>query len=405
MFVMGNGSAVGLKDSVLDIVGAFVDTKPKMMPDLSISKVTLRKIADPTEDFNYYRYYANVIVQNNGGDIENEQVKLSAGSGQQQLFLKNSDEGFSLEQGQKYVLDRYELLFDANYNGGEVEFLLQVVSGRDADSANNKKKAEVLELPAKVDGIELETVKESGEYFIHFEENAEFYDHEVEIYLGHLEAGGDYAETSSGTGRYSYERLAIDREILLETNFEEVEYDQVDSYEVNIEKPLAEKKRADFLYVKVINPDNGYFAVSDVLKLPVSEELARADFAKYFVELTGESVVTTGESGFNDVDGSEWYAPYARTIYNLGLLSFEMENFGPEQVVTREQALKIVMDYYDAELSNELKFELKDVEKDDELYSYLGGFKRVDKVLNNGEFAPDEAASLDFLKYLIYACK
>lgn len=405
MFLMGKGNATELKDSVLDIVGEFMSTEPELKPDLAIESVNLRKISEPKEDFHYYRYYATIVVKNVGGDIEDAKAKLSAGAGQPHLFLKNSQNGFSLKHGEKYILDKYEVLFDARYNAGELKFELEMLDCKDSDLSSNEAGVKIMEFPAAIRDIALETVKENGEYFVQFDEKSEFYDHKVEIYVGSGDGGGDYYEAKGEKGIYSYEKVAIDSSILESKNFAKSDYDHVGSYELNLGVPLSKKENTDYLYVKVVNPANGYYALSDVLKLPSQTKLTRADFAKSFVELTGEAIGNVGESGFADVTGTEWYAPYAKAIYDLGLLNFEMQNFEADQVVTREQALKIAMDYYDIDLVGGGDLELADVDKNDELYQYLISFNHVDKVVHGGEFLPAEAASLDFLKYLIYAYK
>ncbi len=406
MFLLGNGFTQELKASVLEIVNKFVDAKPIIKPDLAIDKITLTKLDEPTETFHYYKYSAMLVVENKGETLMDAKVKLSAGPGQQHLFLKNSNAGFSLEHGKKYILDKYEVIFDSNYNVGDLKFSIELTDREDNDLENNEKWVQVTEFPAAIKNISLESVKDSGEYFVQFDGNNEFYDHKVEIYVGNYDAGGDYFETRGDEGIYSYEKLPIDERAINSKTFEKVDTDEVGSYEVNLGIPIAEKDEPDFLYVKITNPSTGYYAVSDLLKLPKKVELTRADFAKYFIELTGEKVDNSEVSGFSDVNGMEWYAPYAQSIYNLGLLNFDMKEFEAEKFVTREQAVKILMDYYDADLATtKSDLQISDVDEKDELHHYLSSFNRADKFVIAGKFEPSANASLDFLKYLIYANK
>lgn len=408
MFVMGKGSVAELQSSVLGILGKFTGETVVIKPDLAIYKVTLRKVAGPTENFNYYRYYATVVVENKGGDLEDSKIKLSAGPGQQHLFLKNSKEGFSLDNGKKYITDRYEVIFDASYNGGTIPFSIEMVNQEDADVSNNNFAVEVFELPAAVQDISLETVKDSGEYFVQFDDDSKFYDHSVDVYSGQLATSpeGEYLEAKGESGIYSYFRAPNTAEILKSGGFEKMDVDHLDSYAVNFGETLTEKNKPDYLFVKAVNPANGNYAVSDVLMLPSQINLSRGDEAKFFIELTGEQVDSMGETGFADVDGTEWYAPYAKSIYNLGLINFDLENFEGEKTITRKQVLRMVMDYFDADITGEAKsISVNDVESSDQFYHYLANFSENESVVTDGSFGPDEPASLAFLKYVIYAYK
>ncbi len=160
-----------MRTSILSVLNEVIEDKMPEAPDLSIKHVVLNKISEPNKDFDYYKYSATLVIANEGGTVINGNVKLSADAASTQKYIKNTERGFSLGRGQKYIVENFELVFDGKYNGGEVNFALDLKSSRQKDYYldNNFYKASYFSGPAKLKNIKIEEVYKNGKIQIDFE--------------------------------------------------------------------------------------------------------------------------------------------------------------------------------------------------------------------------------------------
>ena len=142
--------------------------------------------------------------------------------------------------------------------------------------------------------------------------------------------------------------------------------------------------------------------MSNVLYFPGQEELTRAQAAKLFVDYADIMNFDLGGSGYKDVDSDDWYRNEVTTLYNLGLLDSDDEDFSPEEVMTRGELLQWVMDYYHIDLAlNDGEPHFQDVDATHYLYPYVEGFFATAKTSALTErFRPHAPVTRSFLKYL-----
>jgi len=106
--------------------------------DLGIDKVVMEKIADPNSDLNYYKYNATLILHNYGDDLMDRKIVLHAGENQKHVFVFNTDDGFSLKKGEKYIVRNYGVLTDNIVDNEEIAFEIDLRDRKDINSANNR---------------------------------------------------------------------------------------------------------------------------------------------------------------------------------------------------------------------------------------------------------------------------
>ena len=72
--------------------------------------------------------------------------------------------------------------------------------------------------------------------------------------------------------------------------------------------------------------------------------VTRAEMAKIICETLGHNSLTSGVTPFDDVAATHWAAGYINMAYGLGIISGYGDNkFGPEDTVTYEQAVKMIV--------------------------------------------------------------
>lgn len=389
------------------LVSTLQDTAKVVPPDIGITNVSLKKISGPTDNFNFYKYKATVAIKNFGGDVQNAQVVLS-GDGQKYIFVRNNPSGFSLQKDKSFILENYEMIFDANYNGGKIPLKLEVNGVKDYYLDNNTYEVEVFELPVKIDSIGINDISKDGTLNINFElNNFALSTNDFEVYLGNdLEINEEdekYAEVFASGKVYSYFRVKNSQKIYLEGGWKSQEVSESDVHNIKFSDDPFTDDDVRYLFVKAVDKENGNFAISNILKLVPQKELDRAEFAKFFVDFAEIKLFTNGSSNFEDVGLDSWYGPYVQTLYNLGLINNNTSKFFPENPVTRGEVLRIVMDYFDADLiidGGEASFD--DVEETDTLYPYVEALHASGKAgVLRGNFHPDALANKHFLKYLI----
>ncbi|MFA5793413.1 MAG: S-layer homology domain-containing protein [Candidatus Gracilibacteria bacterium] len=400
-----------LQSSVLSTLKAINERITLEHPvDLSIEQITLKKIAAPTEDFNYFKYNVTLLVHNYGGTLVDGQLILSGGEGQKSSFVRNTDEGFTLRAGGTYIIENYEVVFSGDYNGGEVDFRLVLKDKPENVLANNKYVVPVFEKKAKINNIEIKNLDENGEFVLNFSvpEYAADYDFQVFTGMGEDVAGGDfqYESISVGDKYYEYGKFENDLKNIVSKDW----YARTVSAESAKQIKFSEAPFADdvnhYLYVKAVADDENYL-ISDVLEFPMQEELTRAGFAKYFLDLADAKLMTKGELLYEDVKEDDFNTPYIKTLFNLGLLDPEKSMYRPEDKITREEMLPIVLHYFDVDLQTSAGApHFEDVNEGEYLYNFAETLYATGPGEAFGEkFHPGMPATKNFVKYLVNAYK
>lgn len=397
-----------LETSFLNIMQKVSEESKLAPPDLSIESVSLRKISDPSKDFNYYKYYANILVRNYGGDIENAKVVLSGDNDQKNIFLKNDGQGLSLKQGQNFIADKYEVLFDGNYNGGTITLNIDLKDQKDYYLDNNSYPVDVFELPVKIDSVELKGISEDGEFDIDYSPSNFYLSTDAfKIYTSDSLVTEDndarYNEISVSDKIYGYDRIKSSKKNINDESWKQLTSSEQKNHKVKFSSTPFEDEMAHFAYVKAVNAENGYYAVSNILRFGPQKTMSRAEFAKLFADYANIPLYNKGEISFQDVNTNDWYAPYAQTLYNLGLLDSENFYFNPKDTINRSAVLRVAMDYFDVDLSgptSNSRFE--DISQDDFIFPYTQALSVSGKGGVFGDnFNPEMPATRNYMKYLI----
>ncbi len=401
-----------LGTSMLKILTKIAEENKPNPPDLAIENISLRKISDPTDNFNFYKYYANITIKNYGGDLNNAELVIEGNEDQKSALVKNTDKGFSLAKGETYIIDRYEVIFDGNYNGGNLAIYANLKNRTDINPENNAFNVEVFELPTKIEDFSLDEIKDDGSFVIGFEVanpslNADLITVMASDAVDYPQDEEKYAEVLSGEKVYGYNKIKVSPEILNESEFAEIKMEDPATYSLKFTADPWNDGTPHFVYVKATNPENGYFAISNLIKLSNQKEIDRSDFAKLFVDYADLNLEDSGTYYFEDVRADVWYGPYVQTLYNLGLIKNSSTKYYPEAKMNRGDVLRVVMDFCDLDL--EVKPgapHFEDVAGEDPLYPYLEGFYASGNSFALTEkFMSKSAATKNFLKYLIYECK
>ena len=333
-----------LETSFLHIMQQVDEESRIAAPDLSIESVSLRKIADPSKDFNYYKFFANIVIRNYGGDLENAKVVLSGDNDQKNIFIKNSDQGLSLKQGQNFIIDKYEVLFDGSYNGGTINLKIELKDQDDSYLENNSYPVDIFELPVQIDAISLENIAEDGEFKISYSPsnfflNTDKFQMFTSDSLDYEEDDSRYGEIMSSDQIYGYNKIKATKENISDSGWSLLKADEQKPNKVKFSPAPFEDETTHFVYVKAVNPENNYYAVSNIISFGPQKTMTRAEFAKLFVDYANVKLYNKGDINFTDVSQDSWYAPYVQTLYNLGLLSNDNFNFHPDEKISRAAAL------------------------------------------------------------------
>ncbi len=398
-----------LETSFLHILKNIAEDNKPDVPDLTIEKVTLRKIGDPSEDFNYYKYYANVVIKNEGGLLKNATVTLGS-ENQKNVFLTNDEEGLTIKPGGSYIYDRLELYFDGDYNGGVIDLKVDLRDRRDRDEDNNVYSVEVFEGPAKIQSIGVKDILMDGQIVL------DFYPKNFGLNLDDFQTVSSekkdfsdeekYAELHTEEGVFGYHRVKSDLAKITGEDWVEEDETEIGAHYLDYFSNAYKPDRVVYAYVKAINPDNGNYAVSNILKFSPQEDLTRGAFAKYFVEESDLEPASSPESVYDDVAADAWFGPHVNTLYDEGLINSLDSEFKPESVMNRAEALQVVVDYCDLDLEFPEVGSFEDVSLENEFYPFIEAFKanKLGRIFEE-KFSPYEAATKTYLKYIINECK
>ncbi len=387
-----------LQTSVLSVLGNLVTDQLPNSPDLAIQNVVLKKVSEPTRDFNYYKYKAIVIIENKGGLLLDSNTAIYADHNQQYKYLNNNEGGFMLDGGRHYILQNYEVLFDGKYNGEDLKFCVEIKSSKqkDSDETNNCYTVNLFEEKAKIENISIGEISYDDEISLDYSfSNFSLNQDKLEIFISNslaVDAGEmKYAEFSTEYNVYNYYRIKNSSEIVKNKNWK------------LLDGILFADETDKFIYVRTTNQQTNAYAVSNVLFFPAQKELNRAEFAKLFVEKTGIKLNDKGLGIFDDVKNEDWFKPYVQTLYNYGLMGdLNSKNFNPTNSITRGEVLRVVMDYFDANLKTPKEPHFEDVQTDNYLFPYAEGLYFDGKAsVFSDKLNLDFPATSDFLNYLI----
>ncbi len=396
-----------LETSVLSILQNIAEENAPAPSDLGIDKITIRKLSDPTDDFKYYKYTSTIILHNYGGNLTDDRVILSAGKDQKYTLVRNTDDGFSLSKDETYIVRNYEFIFDGKYNGGTLPIKVEIIDGTDSYEENNTYEIDVFDPSAKIESISLKEILNDGTFVLDFnsipfsirKHNFELFTSDSAIYS---EEDVRYHEVYTLDQVYGYYRIKNSLENV-KSEYTSSVVTELDSHFVTFTYDPFLDDTVHYVYVKATNPETGNYAISNVLMLPPQENMDRAEFAKLFVDLTGEKIVNGGVNYFEDVSNDQWYYPYVQTLYNLGLLNTETYFYNPDALISRGEVLRVALDYFDVDLTvdeNDLKFE--DISEDNRLYPYIDALLSTSAGSSFHEyFNSDAPATKNYLKYLI----
>lgn len=396
-----------LETSVLSMLQNLAEKNAPAPPDLSIDNVVLRKVGSPSKKFNYYKYNATVVVSNHGGNLKNSRVVLSSGREQKHTLVKNTDKGFSLKGGEKYIIRNYEIIFDGNYNGGEIDVKIDLVDLADAKKENNSYKLSIFEAEPRISDIKVQEILPDGNVVIDF--NAvpftvgvhEFY-LMTSDFLEFNTKDARYAEIEAGGKIYGYTRI---RNSIGNVNggFEEKRIGEKEAREINFAEDPFKFNEEFYVYLKAVDSKNGNYAISNVLGFGPQTPLTKAQVLNFFIEYADISQAVSGEVPYEDVKLQDWYYFHVLTFHNLGLLDLNAVNFYPDRLMTRAEAVMLVMKYFDANLRvSKDDPHFSDIDETHYLYPYAEGLFDGGKGMSFSEkFYPKAQVSRDFLKYLI----
>ncbi|MFA4891655.1 MAG: S-layer homology domain-containing protein [Candidatus Gracilibacteria bacterium] len=385
-------------------------------PDVGIEYVYLRKISNPVDDFNYYKYQATVVVRNYGERLVDGDVVISAGENQKNAFVRNTLNGLTLNKGQTFVFDDYEVLMDGKYNYGQYTFEVELKDQKERDSENNEQTVDIYEEPVKLESLEVESVEADGDIALIYSQSNGYEEKLSELNLEicltkntdlFSEKDLKYAEVDTGKEIFSYYKIKANKDLLLDDSFE---------CEELVESSYDFEEDVDYvMYLRALkgegeigdgNEDGNtdFFATSNLIYVPIQKYINRAEFTKLFTEYAKLGIDDEGKIYFDDVGEEDWYSPYVQTMFNYGLLHDPKDfAFNAEESVSRAEILEPLLNYFDVDLKvAEGAPHFYDVPKDHGDYFFAEGLFASGKAKAFGIYLhPDKKLSSHFLKYMI----
>ncbi|NIA02129.1 MAG: hypothetical protein GWP15_01985 [Nitrospirae bacterium] len=407
IFYFSKGSFKVLETSLLAILQNIAEENAPEPPDLSIESVSVKKVNNPTDSFNFYKYSATVIIHNYGGHLIDERVLLHGGDDQKHVLISNTEDGFTLMRDQTYIVRNFEFVLDGRYNGGTFPFEVEVVDKSDYYEDNNTYVVDIFESDAKVESIAIEEILNDGTIVLDFNSIPfSIWKHEFEIYSSddayYSKDDLRYDEIYTQDEVYGYYRIKNSLRNV-QSYFDSKATTELESHFVDLDENPFFTEKNKFVFVKATNPETGYYAISNILLLPPQTPITRAEFAEIFTEKADIDAYDNGVSYFEDVDEGADYSAAVQTLFNLGLLNTNSSFYEPDSEMHRAEALRIVMDYYDADLQivpGAPHFE--DVDEGKYIYPYVESLFAGSKgTVFDEYFNPDNPATENYLNYLI----
>ncbi len=360
-----------LSTSLLTPLKEMAEERRESISDLVIEDVRLKLVAEPKEFFNFYRYKADVLIGNLGGDLEDGVITVKAGDDGEKIVLKEID----LANGGSYLLEDLEVLVEGEWNFQNVTIEVILHNAEELVRTNNRYETEVYGFSDKLDITKkaLEKARLSG----------------LEVwYSDDLKVREEnYRESLEDGLVESYGVIEMNGEILAGDDFRKIS---------------GFTGKEGFYFLKEEGAESYEFRVSDILHLTNGQILTRGDFAALFLAEVGLKADIPEVEFLSDVALDDEMAAEIYTIYGLGILKDEEGFLRPEKLMTRAEALQAVFDYFDVEFLTEEVVEFSDVEIDSPLQDYLATLVSGENFSAFGEeFRPDDPVSNGFIKFLI----
>ncbi|MFH1533528.1 MAG: S-layer homology domain-containing protein [Nitrospirota bacterium] len=406
-FYFSRGSFKILETSLLTILRNISEENAPEPPDLSIESVSIKKVSNPTDSFKYYKYTATIILHNHGGHLIDERVLLHGGDDQKHVLVSNTVDGFTLMRDQSYIVRNFEFIFDGRYNGGTFPFEVEVADKTDYYEDNDTYTVDIFEPDAKVESVMIEEILNDGTIVLDFNSIPfSIRKHEFEIYTSDEAAYSEddlrYDEIYTQDEVYGYYRVKNSLRNV-QSYFTSKTTTELESHFVELDENPFLTEENNFAFIKATNPETGSYAISNILLLPPQTPITRAEFAEMLVENTGIEAYDGGVSYFEDVDEGAGYYSAVQTLFNYGLFNTNSTFYEPDNEMSRAEALRIVMDYYDVDLQiapGAPHFE--DVGEEDYIFPYVESLFAGSRGIVFGEyFNSDNAATENYLNYLI----
>lgn len=400
-----------VQTSLLALIENVSEYRTPSLPDLSIESVSLQKISEPTDDYNFYKYRATMVVQNLGGHIKDATVVASAGNNQKFSVIRTDENGFSLKKGKRHIVDSYFLILNGDYNSADFDITLELKDSADIDVSNNIISTNVFESTPRISPIKVEKVHDNG--YVTFEVDVSKYnDGKHSLYLfssDSFEANerfADYYEYYQDRVLYEYTSIRNTPSTLASSDFEKKEIEFTDPGVVKFGKnPFTDGGRHT-LYFMAVDNTTGKYAISDLVVIAPPKAMNKAQFAKLFVEYAGIDL-DSPFGYFKDISDDDWFAAHVDALFSLGLLDTSRVIFEPSNTISRSEVLTKVLEYFDADLALPIRDpKYKDVDVDNSFFPYVQAFSSLKDSDNMSErFKLDLDATQNFLKYLIDAYK
>lgn len=372
-------------------------------PDVGIEYVSLRKTTNPSDDFDYYKYQATLVVRNYGEVLTNGSLVISAGENQKTAFVRNGLDGLTLAKGETFIFEDYDVLVDGKLNYATIDFEIDLKDQKDKSDDNDSYSLDVFETPVRIESLDVSSF-EDGVLEFSYDISDGYKDLINELGLEICVVEGDvfeedakkYAELLTSENVFSYYKLKADKDLWLHEDFS---CDELDEAKLEMDADV------DFgFYLKAYGGDENEFAASNFLYIPVQNSLNRAEFTKLFTEYTGLGTYKDGKVYYEDVSEEDWYFPYVQTMFNYGLLEDNLEyQFLPAEIVARQEILEPVLNYFDVDLHlEEGAPHFYDVSADNPYFYFAEFLHSSGKAKTLGIYLhPDRPLSSYFLKYLI----
>jgi len=238
-------------------------------------------------------------------------------------------------------------------------------------------------------------------------DNSKFLDkrHVYEVYSANaINIDGDrrFVETSFDEDVYQYFRIKNSVDTLNE-DFDFVETTELDAHFVELGYDPFVESDATYIYIKAINPQNGYYAISNVLAFSKGDNFTRGEFAKIFVDYAGTTINDAGFSYFTDVPEEDENYSYIQTLYNSGVLNTTRNAYRPSSIMTRGEVLETVINYYDVDLKiGKGAPHFEDVDEDNQYFTYAETLYVTGGASAFSEYITlNKPASISYLRHLI----
>lgn len=121
-----------------------------------------------------------------------------------------------------------------------------------------------------------------------------------------------------------------------------------DPLNVNISNPFTDVHESDwhYKYVMYCLANKLFYGVSDTSFAPQTQ-MTRSMFVTVLYRLVGNGATASNTSAFEDVKADSWYGPAVYWAYENGLVTGTTgKKFAPEELITREQMMVIIYNYY-----------------------------------------------------------